>query len=276
MPALTEVCTRLVRRLPAIVVFVLLLQACSPHPFRPVNVGREYGNGSRPLFVSHLWKSNQWALVRTHRHNLFQKILCFNYPCRLMIGRHKALKEISFEDFRKRVRKNARKGVYKKEMIPDNKPIPVIVDTVRISTEPVIDTSTTMPGAGATTSPEEPLTLKADSLITLSDVLFESNSDELRDEHLPELDRLSEFLRTRPTLRISITGHTDNTGQERDNVRLSMRRAESVAKYLVNNAVDDERIFFEGFGSSQPLADNGTPEGRGKNRRVEILLTNGR
>jgi len=82
---------------------VFLLSSCVKRPFVPVNVGREHGNPTTPWMVSHLPEKNQWALSRTKPHNIFQRIICFDYPCRKMIGRRKALMAISFEDFQKRI-----------------------------------------------------------------------------------------------------------------------------------------------------------------------------
>src|SRR5258708_18685658 len=90
-----------------------LLSSCVTRPFVPVNVGREYGNPTTPWVVSHLPEKNEWALARTKPHNVFQRILCFSYPCRKMIGRRKALHAISFKKFQKELQKNAKKGVYK-------------------------------------------------------------------------------------------------------------------------------------------------------------------
>jgi len=114
--------------------------------------------------------------------------------------------------------------------------------------------------------------LKADSLITLNELLFETDSYKLKDVHYAQLDSLSKFLLAHPALEVSVAGHTDNTGNERHNVTLSTRRAEVVAQYLINKGVADEKVFFEGFGSSRPIRGNETREDRGKNRRVEILI----
>lgn len=114
--------------------------------------------------------------------------------------------------------------------------------------------------------------LKADSLITLSDVLFETDSYKLKNEHFASLDSLCKFLLSHPALEVAVTGHTDNRGDEKHNVQLSARRAETVAQYLINKGVADEKIFFEGFGSAKPIAPNDNTDGRSKNRRVEILI----
>ncbi|MFN5550775.1 MAG: OmpA family protein, partial [Bacteroidota bacterium] len=62
-------------------------------------------------------------------------------------------------------------------------------------------------------------------------------------------------------------------GSERHNLKLSRDRAEAVAIYLIDHAIDESRIVFEGYGSTLPLASNETEEGRRKNRRVEIIMT---
>ncbi|MBI1769969.1 MAG: OmpA family protein [Bacteroidetes bacterium] len=241
-----------------------LLGSCVTRPFVPVNVGREYGNPTTPWVVSHLPEKNQWALARSKPHNFFQKIVCFNYPCRKMIGRRTTLRAISFKAFKKRIAKNAKRGAYKSIIpVPITKQkrdtIVIVKDTVRIaSTKPV-------PGV-------KPPILKADSLITLSEFLFERDSYKLKEKHFSQLDSLSKFLLTHSVLEVSVSGHTDNTGNERHNVTLSAQRAEVVAQYLINKGVSDEKILFEGYGSSRPVSGNETEEGRGKNRRVEILI----
>jgi outer membrane protein OmpA-like peptidoglycan-associated protein len=228
-------------------------------------VGREYGNPTTPMVVTHLLERNKWALARTRPHNIFQQILCFHYPCRKMIGRRKTLQAISMKAFKKRIEKNAKKGAYKHLYlsVPAKKhdTLTVKKDTARI----VKSKPNTIVA---------PFLLKADSLITLSDVLFETNSYKLKTQHFSQLDDLSKFLLARPTLELSVLGHTDNVGDERHNVTLSAKRAEAVAQYLINKGVDDERIFFEGLGSSKPISGNETAEGRSKNRRVEILIQN--
>jgi outer membrane protein OmpA-like peptidoglycan-associated protein len=115
--------------------------------------------------------------------------------------------------------------------------------------------------------------LERDSLITLGDLLFEYNSDKLQSAHIAPLESLAVFLHARPNINVEVTGHTDNTGQERHNVSLSTRRAQVVMEYLVDHGAVFERITFEGFGSSRPVADNKTAQGRQRNRRVEVRLS---
>jgi outer membrane protein OmpA-like peptidoglycan-associated protein len=72
---------------------------------------------------------------------------------------------------------------------------------------------------------------------------------------------------------IDINGHTDSTGSQQHNQALSERRAASVANYLGARGVDQRRISTLGFGPSQPIASNATPDGRAQNRRVEVLIS---
>lgn len=252
--------------------FIILLNACTPRPFVPVSRGREYGNPKTPWVVSHVPEANRWALARTEHHNVFQKVVCFHYPCRKMIGRRKVLKAISFEKFKKLTKKNAKKGAYKKNpsIRPVNKPMPM--DTLLAKQDTVKQRVVQSENRGMPDGPT-PI-LKADSLITLNEFLFETNSYKLKNEHYVELDLLSEFLTEHPTLEVRISGHTDNTGNEHHNVTLSLLRAEAVAQYIITKGVVFEKVYFEGLGSSLPIATNDTEQGRSKNRRVEILIRN--
>ena len=74
------------------------------------------------------------------------------------------------------------------------------------------------------------------------------------------------------TIHIEISGHTDNSGNEANNLRLSGARAKSVADYLIGKGINKERIKIKGYGSSQPIAENKSEEGRAKNRRVEFKI----
>ena len=114
--------------------------------------------------------------------------------------------------------------------------------------------------------------LKSDSLIVLNEFLFETNSSTLKVEHFSALDSIMDFLLEHPSLEVKISGHTDNTGRESHNKTLSTKRAEVVAEYLIENGVSQDRVTFEGFGSSKPIAPNSTDVGRNKNRRVELLI----
>jgi len=79
-------------------------------------------------------------------------------------------------------------------------------------------------------------------------------------------------MKTNPELKIEIIGHTDSTGPEDYNQRLSELRARVVADWLIRNGINSKRIKAIGKGESEPIADNSTPEGRAKNRRTEIRI----
>jgi outer membrane protein OmpA-like peptidoglycan-associated protein len=87
------------------------------------------------------------------------------------------------------------------------------------------------------------------------------------------LDKLITNLKEHPKYKVRITGHTDNFGSETHNLPLSIERAKSVANYLTGNGIEEERVQYTGVGSTQPVADNETKEGRDQNRRVEFILS---
>lgn len=89
------------------------------------------------------------------------------------------------------------------------------------------------------------------------------------------LARFSGIVASYPELDFKIEGHTDNVGSDATNNELSLRRAVSVRDYLVGLGVPAENIQVQGFGSLRPVADNGTAEGRARNRRVEIVISGG-
>lgn len=107
-----------------------------------------------------------------------------------------------------------------------------------------------------------------------SDLLFPSNSSYLTDKAKVELTKLSKLMKEDKTKKIRVDGHTDATGTEEYNVWLSDKRAASVKKFLEEAGVAGSRISTKGLGPSKPVADNKTPEGRQKNRRVEVIILN--
>jgi outer membrane protein OmpA-like peptidoglycan-associated protein len=117
----------------------------------------------------------------------------------------------------------------------------------------------------------QPLTLNA--AIVFNNIQFTTNSFEILPVSKIELDKLIQLLNDNPTVKIQITGHTDNVGNPNDNLLLSTNRARTVAYYLLNNGIDSKRLSYKGFGSAQPVADNSTEEGRAKNRRTEFVIT---
>ncbi len=105
-----------------------------------------------------------------------------------------------------------------------------------------------------------------------SDVLFDVNSAALGPQSRGALGQAGQVFLEFPKTAIVVQGHTDSTGSEAYNEGLSRRRAASVESYLIGRAVDAGRLTSVGYGESQPIADNDTPNGRSKNRRVDLLL----
>lgn len=103
---------------------------------------------------------------------------------------------------------------------------------------------------------------------------FETGKAIIKDSSFPYLDELVSVLKKAPTWQLQIQGHTDNQGSEKINLALSQKRADAVKTYLVKSGVVNP-IITEGFGESKPIADNTTPEGREKNRRVEFRVLKG-
>ncbi len=115
--------------------------------------------------------------------------------------------------------------------------------------------------------------VELNTITAFKNIQFQTNSYQLLPVSLIELDKLLQVLNDNPAVKIQINGHTDNTGKESDNLTLSTRRAKSVVDYLVGKGIDIKRLSFKGYGSSKPLADNVSEEGRSKNRRTEFEIT---
>ena len=105
-----------------------------------------------------------------------------------------------------------------------------------------------------------------------SDISFDSGRSEVKGDFSRVLDRFASSLRDNPNTDVRIVGHTDNTGSDAINNPLSVDRATSTRNYLTARGVSNARIRVEGQGSYQPIASNSTPDGRARNRRVEIFV----
>jgi OOP family OmpA-OmpF porin len=118
-------------------------------------------------------------------------------------------------------------------------------------------------------APEKPKPV-AEKVTFAADVLFDFDRSVIKPEGKSKLDDISNKVRGINLEVVIAIGHADWIGTDEYNQRLSVRRAESVKAYLVAKGIEGNRIYTEGKGEKQPVADNKTREGRAKNRRVEI------
>ena len=108
--------------------------------------------------------------------------------------------------------------------------------------------------------------------VRLYGINFDYDSDVIRAESKPTLDKIVAMLKSEPTMQLIIEGHTDSDGTTEHNQILSQKRAESVKSYLVSAGISSSRLFTEGYGESTPVAPNTTATGKAQNRRVELVV----
>jgi len=100
---------------------------------------------------------------------------------------------------------------------------------------------------------------------------FDTGKSIIRDESKPIIQQIVKMLELSPDLKISVEGHTDNTGSPASNKILSEERAKSVVAAIAGQGIPVERLSYSGFGQDKPIGDNNTEEGRARNRRVELV-----
>lgn len=110
-------------------------------------------------------------------------------------------------------------------------------------------------------------------IVNMSDVLFDVNRYTLRPGAREKLAKVSGIILGHPGLKIQVEGHTDSTGGDEYNRKLSEQRASAVREYLVSQGVRSENVTSQGFGKTMPVADNGNAAGRQMNRRVELVVS---
>jgi OOP family OmpA-OmpF porin len=123
--------------------------------------------------------------------------------------------------------------------------------------------------------PAEPTTaeLVADVIVLSQMVQFETGTATLRSESDAILSEVARILREHAELElVEVQGHTDERGSDELNLKLGQERAEAVVRWLVARGIGADRLTAKGYGSSRPIADNTTDEGRAKNRRVELRV----
>ena len=105
----------------------------------------------------------------------------------------------------------------------------------------------------------------------LKNINFENGHYYIIPESFPELNKLAAYLLRHPTMEVRINGHSDNSGSQKKNQKLSELRARTVFEYLIGKGVQN-KMYFKGFGDAQPIATNDTDVGMALNRRVEFEI----
>jgi type IX secretion system PorP/SprF family membrane protein len=109
--------------------------------------------------------------------------------------------------------------------------------------------------------------------VIVEDLLFKTGKTELDERSYRILDQLVDFMKQNPTIKIELQGHTDSDGTPSANQKLSEGRAKSAMDYMINKGINAQRMTAKGYGQTQPIDSNSTPEGKAKNRRVELKIT---
>ena len=110
---------------------------------------------------------------------------------------------------------------------------------------------------------------KGTSLV-LKDIYFASGSTDISEESYTELNRVMDLMRENPSIKIEISAHTDDQGADAFNMNLSVKRAQSIVRYLVSKGVPKNNLIAKGYGKTKPVSSNSTEAGRALNRRVEL------
>lgn len=118
--------------------------------------------------------------------------------------------------------------------------------------------------------PLQPIEINAS--VVLKNIFFESNKYALNPQSQAELDKVVQLLADNPTVKIQISGYTDNVGKPADNLVLSNNRAKAVIAYFSSRGIAAQRLSYKGFGETMPLENNSTEEGRATNRRTELKI----
>ena len=110
-------------------------------------------------------------------------------------------------------------------------------------------------------------------IVNMPDALFKTGSSELQPQVREKLAKVAGILSSYPDLKLAVEGHTDNVGSDEYNQGLSEKRAQSAREYLVSQGMPAKSIEARGFGKDDPIESNGTPQGRQRNRRVELIVS---
>jgi outer membrane protein OmpA-like peptidoglycan-associated protein len=114
--------------------------------------------------------------------------------------------------------------------------------------------------------------LKKDAVVQLQDITFETGKADLKPDSNEELDRLVALLEGNQTIKVEISAHTDDVGNDDSNLKLSEKRAKTVVDYLTAKGIKADRMTAKGYGETQPLVANDTDGNKAKNRRVQFKI----
>ncbi|MBK6264409.1 OmpA family protein [Marivirga sp. S37H4] len=119
----------------------------------------------------------------------------------------------------------------------------------------------------------ELIKLEKGTTIQLKSVLFKRGTSEMQESSYEELDRVAAMLKKNKSVEIELSGHTDNTGSSKLNVKLSQERSDVIKEYLISHGVESNRLSSKGYGGARPIASNKSEATRRLNRRVEFTIT---
>ena len=114
--------------------------------------------------------------------------------------------------------------------------------------------------------------IEAGKSVQINDIYYATASYEINTKSYAVLNEFAEFLKSNPSVKVEIRGHTDNIGSAQTNITLSNRRAQAVYDYLLSKGVPKANVSYKGYGPNMPIADNKTEAGRAKNRRTEFYI----
>lgn len=188
-------------------------------------------------------------------------------------GQHKEYTLKALKDFKRGYRLNDHSGMMPR--IASNMTEAQMVAVSFYLNPPTPDTAPdSAPAPALATAPvlavNAPGTQIDDKIIRIEGTNFETGSAVLKKSADQQLLKVVEYATKKSDVNLEVTGHTDTVGTDEKNLKLSIARSESVKKFLVDHGIAASRITTDGVGSSKPVADNKTAEGRAQNRRVEI------
>ena len=114
--------------------------------------------------------------------------------------------------------------------------------------------------------------IRAGQTIVLKNLFYEVDKYDLENESQAELGKIISFMKKNPTVKVEISGHTDNTGSKEHNQQLSENRAKNVYDYLIHSGADAANLVYKGYADSKPVTSNNTDAGRAQNRRTEFTI----